>query len=88
MSLLTGETLPRAQNLVMVEPRPGKEVSKQLLPLAELNAPEIPKRLNLAIPKIVQVCNVVYFREKIFLRNRYASIVMVAPVIILTFSHS
>jgi len=55
VSLLTGETLPRAQNHVMVELRPGKEVSKQLLPLVELNAPEIPRRLNLAIPKIVQL---------------------------------
>ena len=71
MSLLTGETLPRAQNHVMVELRPGKEVSKQLLPLAELNAPEIPRRLNLAIPKIVQVCRIVYFREKISCKNCY-----------------
>jgi hypothetical protein len=55
VSLLTGETLPRVQNHVMVELRPGKEVSKQLLPLAELNAPEIPRKHNLAIPKIVQL---------------------------------
>ena len=70
MSLLTGETLPRVQNHVMVELRPGKEVSKQLLPLAELNVPETPRRLNPAIPKIVQVCYIVYFNDKIF-RNRY-----------------
>lgn len=55
VSMMPGETSLPAQKHVMEELSSEQEVSKQLLHLEELNAPETQKKNNLATLKTVQL---------------------------------